>query len=431
MIGELWEAAERGVRVRLLLDDNGIRGLDPALAALDSHPNIEVRLFNPFKHRHFRAIDYVTDLRRVNRRMHNKSFTADTQATVVGGRNIGDEYFGAGQRVDFQDFDVLAIGPIVGDVGKGFDEYWNSASAYPVASLVHVSAADAVPGMQAKVSAVRSSADGARYLGVLRTTQFIETLLARQLQWDWAPVSVLYDDPAKVLDRSRDRPKVLDRSQEPELLIDRLRNEIGDPHQELDLVSSYFVPREDGTAALCNYIAGGVRVRIFTNSLATTDVAIAHAGYEKSRKPLLRCGAGIYELKPDAKPDEIVGGTGHGRRRFVGKSNPSLHAKTIVVDRSRLFVGSLNLDPRSVHSNTEMGLVIQSVPLARGVSTTLDRAAVDAAYEVTLGPNGHGLEWTEHNEVGEAVRYHHEPKTTFFRRFGAELLSWLPIEPLL
>ena len=421
MIGELWDAAERGVRVRLLLDDNGIRGLDPTLAALDSHPNVEVRLFNPFKHRRFRAIDYVTDLKRVNRRMHNKSYTADTQATIVGGRNIGDEYFGVGQHIDFADFDVLAVGPIVRDVGTAFDLYWNSESAYPAASIVRVAGAEAVPAMQARVAATRESAEGVRYFAALRKTEFIEALLARSLHWDWARTQAVYDDPAKVLDRSKD----------PELLLDRLKEEIGEPRRELDLVSSYFVPREDGTAAVCGYLASGVHVRIFTNSLATTDVGIVHAGYAKRRKPLLRCGASIYELKPDATPEEINGSTDHGQRRFLGKSNPSLHAKTFVVDRSRVFVGSLNLDPRSVHLNTEMGFIIESVPLAEGVVSTLDRGAVQAAYEVTLTPDGHSLEWIEHTEEGQVINYRREPKTGFFRRLFVKMMSWLPIEPLL
>jgi putative cardiolipin synthase len=275
--------------------------------------------------------------------------------------------------------------------------------------------------MLAKVSAARSSAEGARYLGALRTTPLVQSLVAREFQWDWARVSVLYDDPGKIFDRSED----------PELLLERIEKEIGEPRHDMDLVSSYFVPRRNGTAALCAYIADGVTVRVFTNSLATTDVSIAHAGYMKSRRPLLRCGTRIYELKPDATPEEIMGGNGRAHRRFVGRSNPSLHAKTFVVDRSRVFVGSLNLDPRSVRLNTEMGVVIESAPLAEGVADTLERAAVQAAYEVTLEPDGHRLEWTEHTEAGETIRYHREPKTTFFRRLGAKMLSWLPIERLL
>jgi putative cardiolipin synthase len=421
MIGELWDAAERGVRVRLLLDDNGIRGLDPALAALDGHPNVEVRVFNPFKHRRFRAIDYVTDLRRINRRMHNKSFTADTQATIVGGRNIGDEYFGAGEQLDFADFDVLAIGPIVREVGEAFDLYGNSESAYPAASLMRPAGPEGLAAMQARIAATRGSAEGTRYVAALRKTQFIEALLARSLRWDWARTRVVYDDPAKALDRSKD----------PKLLLERLKDEIGEPRHELDLVSSYFVPRKDGTAMVCAYAASGVHVRIFTNSLATTDVGIVHAGYAKRRKPLLRCGARIYELKPDATPAEINGSAEHEQRRFAGISNPSLHAKTFAVDRSRVFVGSLNLDPRSVHLNTEMGLVVESVPLAEGVVGTLDRAAMQAAYEVALAPGGHGLEWTEHTEEGETLHYRTEPKSGFFRRVFVKMMSWLPIEPLL
>lgn len=176
LFAELWDAAERGVRVRLLLDDNGIAGLDPTVAALDSHANIEIRLFNPFVNRSVRMLGYLTDFNRLNRRMHNKSFTADAQARIVGGRNIGDEYLGAGEGVVFADLDVIAVGPVVADVSRAFDEYWNSDSAYPAELIIGKAAKDAVPALMAKFDAVRTSSDAVEYIDALRTTGLIEEL---------------------------------------------------------------------------------------------------------------------------------------------------------------------------------------------------------------------------------------------------------------
>jgi len=420
MLGELWNAAERGVRVRLLLDDNGIAGLDPTIAALDSHPNIEVRLFNPFVNRSFKALGYITDFSRLNHRMHNKSFTADSQATIVGGRNIGDEYFGAGEGMDFADLDVLAVGHIAVDVAKAFDLYWNSDSAYPAASIVKTPPADAVATMQAKIAAVKAAPEVSGYVKALSTTRLVESLLARNLSLDWAPAQVVYDDPIKTHGKAKRR----------DLMLTRLTEAVGKPEKSIDVISSYMVPGKERTKALCAYPERGVQLRILTNSLAATDVGMVHAGYMKRRKALLRCGAEIYELKPDATDLPEVGQTNRKYHRFGGSSTASLHAKTFSVDRNRIFVGSFNADLRSINLNTEMGLLIESPTLAGEVSKAMDRAGDEAAYKVTFAENGHSLEWIEQTKEGE-VRYTHEPKTGFFRRMFVKIMSWFPIEGFL
>jgi putative cardiolipin synthase len=415
LLGEVWDAAERGVRVRVLLDDNGIAGLDAAVAALDSHPNIEVRLFNPFVNRRFKALGFLTDFDRVNRRMHNKSLTADTQATVVGGRNVGDEYFGAGGGMVFADLDVLAVGPAASDVAGEFDLYWNSESAYPAELIVGAARPDAVPALKAKVESVRESPEAREYVEAVKATRLIEALIAQNLPIEWVPVRLVYDEPTKALGKADDA----------ELLFTRLHQAVGKAQREIELISPYFVPGKAGTAALSALPQQGVRLRIVTNSLAATDVGAVHAGYAKRRKPLLRGGAKIYELKPDARTPQAEA-SGRAAGGGFGSSSASLHAKTFAVDRSRVFVGSFNFDPRSLRLNTEMGLVIESAKLADAVSTGLDRAVERSGYEVVLGKNG-GLEWVERTEQGE-VRYSREPKTGFFRRLWVGFMSLLPIE---
>jgi len=417
MFEEIWNAAERGVRVRLLLDDNGIAGLDPIIAALDSHPNIEVRLFNPFAQRRFKAFGYLTDFSRLNRRMHNKSFTADTQATIVGGRNIGDEYFGAGEHMVFADLDVVAVGRIAGETAAVFDLYWASKSAYPAEAIVGKAGADKVQAMIAQFAAVRTSAAAMRYLEAVRSTRLIQALIARDLPLEWAHVRVLYDDPTKTLNKA----------QKAGLLSTKLREAVGTPARGLDIISPYFVPGKEGTLALSAFPERGVRLRILTNSLAATDVGAVHAGYAKRREALLRSGAKIYELKPDAESDDVKDAK---KRHKGGSSSASLHAKTFSVDRAHVFIGSFNLDPRSLHLNTEMGFVIESARLADAVSSWLDRSMDSAAYEVILARNGHGLEWIERTAQGE-IHHSVEPRTGFMKRFGVGFMSLLPIEWLL
>ena len=402
---ELWQAAERGVRVRLLLDDNNTRGMDEAIAALDAHPNVEVRLFNPYANRGFRLVELATDFARVNRRMHNKSFTADSQATIVGGRNVGDEYFGADSPVEFADLDVLAVGAVVPEVSAAFDAYWNSESAYTAAALIKQA------GQLRALEKIEERPEAARYLEAVRATPLVQSLLSGSLPLVWAHARVVQDDPAKVLHPPENT----------ELhLLPRLEQALGKPVRELDLVSPYFVPTKDGTAALGALAQRGVRVRVLTNSLAATDVAPVHAGYAKYREELLRTGVRLYELKPRTEETQAK-----DKDRAAGSSDASLHAKTFGVDRSRIFVGSFNFDPRSARLNTEMGIVVDSPALASRLSEALDRDMANVAYEVRLSPDDR-LEWIDGD-----VRHTSEPGAGPLKRFWIGFLSILPIEWLL
>jgi putative cardiolipin synthase len=423
MAHALWEAAERGVRVRVLLDDGNTGGLDPEIAAIDAHPNIEVRLFNPFPNRTWRVGDFVADFSRVNRRMHNKSFTVDNQATVVGGRNIGDEYLGANSRMAFTDLDVMAVGPVVEQVSAAFDRYWNSASAYPAASLLPHPSAVELAGMHDKWSTMRAKPEALQYLAAVRSLALMPQMRSGSLPLHWGHARVLSDDPSKVL-QPLDR---VDLQIRPGLL-----EAFGMPRRELLLVSPYFVPGEGGTAMLASMAASGVRVCVLTNSLAATDVPSAYAGYARYREQLLRAGVHLYELKTAALPlgraneEERASGGMAGSR---GSSAASLHAKTFALDRERIFVGPYNLDPRSARLNTEMGIVMDSPELAEQLATAFDPAMPRDWYELELAPDG-GVVWIERTPDGE-VRYTSPPGVGKVRLWWTGVLGRLPIEWLL
>ena len=422
---EVWRAAERGVRVRVLIDDANTGGLDPMLATLDAHPNIELRLFNPFANRGFRAGDFLSDFTRVNHRMHNKSFTADNQVAIVGGRNIGDEYFGANMEVGFQDLDVMTVGPVVREVSQEFDLFWNSASAYPAASLLPAAEPDGVARLQASWDANRGRPEAREYIDATSKTPLVAQVIQGQVDFEWTTAHVLHDDPAKAL-QPTDRTDLQ--------MLPKLEQALGRPDKELDLVSPYFVPGKDGTAGLTTLAKRGVKVRVLTNSLSATDVAPVHAGYAKYRKELLEAGITLYELKPgtgvpppseESRPHGLPGSGSSG-----GGSAASLHAKTFAADRKRLFVGSFNLDPRSAQLNTEMGVVIDSPRLANQLSSQLDSRLPNAAYLVRLTPQG-DLEWVEREADGKETVFTTEPGTSGLRRMWVDFLKVLPIESLL
>lgn len=413
LLEALWEAAERGVRVRLLLDDINTKGLDDALAAMDSHASIEVRLYNPLVHRSMRLLNFVTSPRRVNRRMHNKSFTIDNQMTIVGGRNIGDEYFGAGE-VAFEDLDVAAVGPIVQQTSADFDRYWNSGSAYPASAMLDPATPDSIEKLRHTFASVRNDPKSAAYLASLRDTKLGAQLESRTLAFEWTQAQLVSDDPAKTLDTD---------GKSDLLLLPRMLETVGTPTEQLDLVSPYFVPMEQGTNDIAA-LSAKVRVRILTNSLESTDVGAVHAGYAKRRKSLLRAGVELYELKRgEGAPDP--------KRTSPAKtSSASLHAKTFVVDRKRVFVGSFNFDPRSARLNTELGFVFESELIGNALTRMFDVEIPQRAYEVRLSDSGKSVFWIERTPTGEQ-RYDGEPHTSVWRRFGVSFMSILPIESLL
>ncbi|MDR3383664.1 phospholipase D family protein [Cupriavidus basilensis] len=413
-------AADRGVRVRLLLDDLHLSGQDRALAAIDAHPNIEVRLFNPFARRNARWLEFATDFRRLDRRMHNKSMTADNQLTVVGGRNIGDGYFSADTATDFSDLDVLAGGPVVRQVSAVFDDYWNGPASYPVPSLIP-EPADA----QAEVQALRQyldeqavQAQGGEYAKELLASGMAQALEGGKLPAYWGRGTVLADEAIKVTLAPQD---------DASHAIPKLARLLDSAQRDLALVSPYFVPDRNALEWLAGMARRGVRVRILTNSFAATDVSAVHAGYAPTRRALLAAGIELYELKPSAYAELAR----EGHRSLISKSRASLHAKSYMVDGHLLFVGSLNLDPRSARLNTEMGVVLDSAALCAQLGTGLDDKLLDVAYKVMLEPGPAGAEpelvWVT-REDGLLRTYDSEPGMSALQHVGQSLLRLLPLQ---
>ena len=413
LLDALRRAAARGVRVRLLLDDNNTPGLDGFLAALIAEPNVEVRLFNPFVYRRWRWLNYLTDFRRLNRRMHNKSFTADGQVAIVGGRNVGDEYFDVDLHVDFVDLDVLAIGPVVAEVCSDFDRYWVSPCAYPAERILRRLDAAARRDVAAAAAAVSSDPAAHRYVETLESSPFVQDLLAGRLQYVWAPTRMLSDDPAK---GSGTAP-------EHRLLLQRLAELVGEARSSFLLVSPYLVPTRAGVHALATLAARGVAVTALTNALESTDIALVHSGYAKRRRQLLDIGLRLFELK------RTLPRPPGGHRRPRGASRSSLHAKIFAVDGARVFVGSFNFDHRSERLNTEMGFVIESAELAQTIAAAF--AAVVPATSYALRPAGRrGVQWLEAGSAGTVV-HATEPGTSWRQRLAVRLLSLLPLDSLL
>jgi cardiolipin synthase C len=420
LLEALREAADRGVRVRLLLDDNGTASsLDPTLAALNAHPNVEVRLFNPFVVRTPKFISFLWDFPRLNRRMHNKSLTADSAATILGGRNIGDEYFGATDGVVFADLDVLAIGPAATDVAHDFDRYWASASSFPANAILPAPEPHALDTLDRNAQAVEVNPAAAAYMQSLEKATDVRRLMNGTLPLEWAKARLVSDDPVKA--KGKAAPD--------SLILAQLHAVLGDPEHELDLVSPYFVPAEAGTRYFSDLAAKGIKVRVLTNSLEATDVVPVHSGYARRRKALLASGVELFELRrTTAAAPAKTAGKDTGGTAF-GSSGSSLHAKTFAVDADRVFIGSLNFDPRSANLNTELGLVIDSPELAQRIETTFWTQVPQLAYQVKLDRDG-SLYWIK--RTGDVtVRYDTEPNTTWSARFGVWFFSLLPIEWLL
>ena len=410
MFDALQRAAGRGVRIRLLLDDLTTRGgLDTSLAALMANPNVEVRLFNPFKHRTLRMLGYLTDFARLNRRMHNKSLTVDGMATIVGGRNIADEYFQAADSFGYVDLDVLAVGAVVADVSHSFDEFWRSDSAYPASLLLDPATPADVQRRILFWESARAEPGAARYIAAIRDSQLAHDLEAQNLNLEWATAYLVVDDPAKGLDEAPKGGQLLRQFEE------RLHHRVS---EELLIVSPFFVPRTIGRDMLTDLARRGVRVRVLTNGAESADVAAAFAAYRTYREPLLKAGVELFELK------------GRPNRAYAPEhaSDQSLHAKTFGIDRSQIFVGSFNFDPRSADLNTEIGLVINSVSLATALSKGFQDVVPLIAYQVERDSSGN-LVWLDRGSNAEqALRLNEEPGAGFWRRTWLGFLAIVPIE---
>lgn len=415
---QLLKAADRGVKVRFLLDDMDEGGRDFSLAKFDFHPNIEVRIFNPFGRNTGKTMQFVTGLGKQTRRSHNKTYTVDNVATILGGRNIGDEYFDADGVMDFADLDVLGIGPVAKEVSASFDQYWNHQLSYPISLLTkeQPTEEDYRQG-KAKLDQFIAEQSESAYLKSLRDSDMAKSVRNKDVVYAWADARVYADPPDKLLEKTGDKAYQM---------FVNLKPYMERADKELLIISPYFVPGNTGVEFLTGLAEKGVRVRVLTNSLASTDVSVVHAGYARYRKPLLRAGIELYELnKKTAKASRKAIKNGK-----VGVSETSLHAKTFIVDRKTAFIGSLNLDARSVVQNTEIGVVIDSKDIADIISTGIDNNIDRAAFRVRLDVDKDGTEHTTWTGLidGKETTLTTEPYTGFWKRFSTSFMRLMPIE---
>jgi cardiolipin synthase C len=410
VVDHVMKAADRGVRVRLLVDDPYYKASDSIKACLDAHPNVEIRLFNPLTNRRWSILDFIFDFGRVNRRMHNKLMVADNAAAIVGGRNIGDIYYGVNTIANYRDLDVLAVGPVVRDLSGVFDRYWNSPSTVPIAAIVDRAhgAAD-LDGILVRLHEAIAAADYPYPID-----QDLDELVAQSAELRdnlvWAPGQIVADDPESIAP-----------GKESDDVIEFIRERIAKLKEELLVESPYFVLPAGAQATVKALHERNVRVRVLTNSLASNDMLPAHSGYAKTRRRLLKNGMELYELRPDTDAFRP------GWSLLSGRSPAALHTKAMAFDGEAVFIGSFNLDPRSAVINTEAGLYIESPELAKKLTAYMATGVVPAnSYRVLLDPNGE-IVW-ETVRDGKRVRYQDEPETGFRRRFVANLLKLLPID---
>ena len=421
LLKDLWEAAERGVIVRLLLDDfNNSAKFDQHLLRFASHPNIAVRIINPLMHRKFSTLNYVTGLPRINRRMHNKSMTFDKQITIIGGRNIGNEYLSNDQSSQFADLDVLLIGKVVADIDNSFASYWSSPLSFDIETLAKFDD-DVTPDFLKaldKLGIDEENNEGSSltvYKAAIKDSTIDTDLINKRVPFRWTDMQFLSDDVGK-----------LSKSVSSETnLVHQLRTLLGSPTKKLTIISSYFVPTKDGVDTLVKLAESGVDIKILTNSFDATDVTAVHSGYSQWRPSLLRSGVKIYELKSTAAEEKRDNKLWRAR----SQSSTSLHAKTFAVDDYQVFIGSYNVDPRSANINTEMGVIINDDELARQLHGALSDDLLNQAYEVKLLDNG-SLEWHT-MEDGKEVVYDSEPRVDMSDHVWLTIMSWLPIDWLL
>ncbi|GAB5451770.1 MAG: phospholipase D family protein [Halioglobus sp.] len=405
----LIQAADRGVRVRLLVDDLGFGGSDTALSLLDSHPNIQVRVFNPFLNRGSRLLEAVTDFKRINHRMHNKMLIADNSVAIVGGRNLGDNYFSVNPQTNFRDLDIVTVGPVARSTSAVFDRFWNGNWVVPAGELVDSTTSNPVP-LDAFVATIRKEIAEGNYPYLV--DQDVEDLTSQLAPLDelytWAPGDIVWDDPEQAAEGEIGGGE----------LLEGFNAKLDTVQKSLTIESAYFVLGEGGLQRVKELVARGVKVQVLTNSLASNDVLAAHAGHARYRRELIEAGAKLYEMRPDSN---II------QKTWVGYSRAGLHTKAYVFDEDSLFIGSFNLDPRSANINTEAGIYAEDPGLAGELLAYMEVGIQPAnSYRVELDEDGE-LVWITEKD-GKEVRLYKDPKSTFLQRFLTGFIQLLPIE---
>jgi cardiolipin synthase C len=426
-------AADRGVRVRLLLDDLNTAGQDDALMRLTQHPRIEVRLYNPFPSGRIATLSRVmaslTDAGRINHRMHNKMFVADNALAATGGRNLGDAYFVQSAQSNFLDIDVLVAGPAVRALSKVFDGFWNDPLAYPIgvvtgtapaASATAAPASEAsAPDHPASALAGEPAASAPAIVAAAAKSPLGSELARNQLKLVWAPSRVLADKPTKASAPATEEAPAAPQ----EVISDDVEGLLRGARNEVVLISPYFVPGARGMALIEDLKRRGVHLRVLTNSLATTDAPAVHIGYARYREQMLKAGVELRELRVHLDlPRSKVGS--------FGSSQASLHAKVLVIDQRDVLIGSMNMDPRSARLNTEMGVVMHSPEIARQMLQLHDEVASANSYRLSLDPDGRLL-WTLTPPGGVPQVLNSEPEASLWLKLTVKLLSPFAPEEML
>lgn len=408
VVQALLSAADRGVRVRFLLDDVFSSTDDEALGLLNAHPNIELRIFNPTMRPGPKFVGFITEFSRINRRMHNKTFTADRAFAIIGGRNIADEYYQIDTTSEFADFDMLVAGPAVAVISRAFDLFWNDGWSIPMDRIRDAPTKAQLAGARADLDMqlipARSTYDRA-----VDDPYFDRLGTARQPIYS-GRATIVTDAPAKLK---------VPVSQGERALAETLLRHIKSARQEVLLLTPYFVPEDYGARLFADLATRGVRVRIVTNSLGSNNHAYVHAGYRRHRVPLLTAGAELYEIRPDAL--QVLGLVPPG-----DETGLVMHTKLAVIDGRQVFVGSLNVDPRSIKQNTEFGVFIDSPPLARQMLAALNEGIDEYAYRLALAPDG-TLRWLYDNPAAATVT-DREPGATFWKNIVVGVTEFLGVE---
>lgn len=415
LISQILQAADRGVRVRILVDDLGTPIKDPWIATLDQHPNIELRAFNPVASRSgvSRRFEQAANFGRVNHRMHNKLLVADGLAIITGGRNIGDAYF-SNNETFFQDVDVLCIGPVVPTASDSFDTYWNHNASVPLSFLFPpTETTNTLSDMRQKATEYLESAKDSEFARALEDSTLGQRLISGALPLEWGSATLYADPPDKATQR--------DSVDQQQYLGTKLHQVLSQSQEQLLISSAYFIPGDKGVAFLSGMEKRGVEVSVLTNALSTTDVAVVHSGYSQYRKPLLESGIQLWELRSQAGKQRRL-------KWFKGESRASLHAKSFVIDHDSVVVGSVNLDGRSLIQNTEIGVYIRSPAINQQLAETYKEwTRPDFAWHLSLDQKN-DLQWKAENEDGQEIILHKDPESTSWQRFKVWLLSLFPIE---
>lgn len=422
-------AADRGVHVRILVDDINLSGRDSSLKMLSQHDNIEIRIFNPLANRDwFRNIEIIINLDRAGRRMHNKVFIADDEVAIIGGRNIGDEYFDNRSSMNFVDLDLLTTGPVVIDVTRSFNDFWLSRWATAIEDLSKVRV------MKNQLTAIRTRlkdrwhrARNTVYFHSLQRSELTKKIISKKIPYIWAEARLFYDSPEKLSINAREKiahfgPQIMPYFEQAK--------------ETLLIATPYFVPGKEGLLWLKSKKQQGMKIQVLTNSLAATDVIAVHAGYKKYRRDLLKAGIDLYELKPTAQHLHS-----RAKKLIESSSTASLHAKYMVVDQRYVFIGSANIDPRSNTLNTEIGVMVDSRELAQQTTQLFDRtSSLRNSYLLSIQEpekdnaishsNKNKMIWLT-EEQNKRVHYIKEPNASFMRKLVVNIMGLLPFESLL